>query len=192
MAGTLVFAISGTNVASEKNMDIFGAAVIAFVTAVGGGTLRDIMIGSHPVGWMQDPNYLYMIGAGIGASIFLKKYIQKFTKTMFLFDSIGIGLYTLLGMQKTLGLGLAPVIAVLMGAVSASFGGVVRDVLVNRIPLIFRSELYATACILGGVVFLLLQAASVPEQWNMGISIAFVIALRVVAVKFKLGLPTLS
>ena len=129
LIGIFVFAIIGVLTATKQKFDIFGAAVIAFVTAVGGGTLRDILIGSQPVGWMLDTNYVLIISMAIPASFFLRKYIQKLRRTMFLFDAIGIGLFTVLGLEKTLGMGISPVIAVIMGTVSAVFGGVVRDVL---------------------------------------------------------------
>ena len=156
LGGTLVFAISGWLTASKMKMDPFGASVIAFITAVGGGTLRDLLIGSQPVGWMVDQNYLLMIGAGILLGYLFRQQLQKLRKTMFLFDSIGIGLFTILGIEKTLLYGLTPVIAIMMGTVSAVFGGVLRDTLANEVPLIFRSEIYATACLLGGIIFILL------------------------------------
>ena len=162
IAGTFVFAISGALAASEKRFDIFGAGILALVTAVGGGTLRDVLIGSTPVGWMQDLNYLIVIGAAVVISFFGKTYILKLRRTLFLFDTIGIALFTLLGLQKTLALGLSPVIAILMGVVSAVFGGVLRDVLSNVEPLIFRKEIYATACLAGGVLFVGLRALEVP------------------------------
>lgn len=192
IAGTLVFAVSGTIAASERKMDPFGAAVIAFVTAVGGGTIRDVLIGSIPVGWMLNLHYLYAISAGILLTFFLKKQIMKLHKTMFLFDAIGIGLFTLLGLQKTLTAGLSPLVAVMMGTVSAVFGGVLRDIFSNRVPLIFRNEIYATACILGGLLFLLLQYLGIDELICTLGSMVFVILLRVLAVRYKWYLPTLS
>ena len=143
LTGTFVFAISGTLTAINKKFDIFGAAVIAFVTAVGGGTIRDLLIGSQPVGWMRDLNYLVVIAAAVPISLLFRHYILKLRRTMFLFDTIGIGLFTILGLQKTLSFGLAPVVALMMGIVSAVFGGVVRDILCNEVPLIFRKEIYA-------------------------------------------------
>ncbi|MEK6480239.1 trimeric intracellular cation channel family protein [Catalinimonas sp. 4WD22] len=192
IVGTLVFAVSGTIAASERKMDPFGAAVIAFVTAVGGGTIRDVLIGSIPVGWMLNLHYLYAIFAGILLTFFLKKQIMKLHKTMFLFDAIGIGLFTLLGLQKTLAAGLSPLVAVMMGTVSAVFGGVFRDIFSNRIPLIFRNEIYATACISGGLLFLLLQYLGIDELICTLGSMVFVILLRVLAVRYKWYLPTLS
>lgn len=192
IVGTLVFAVSGTIAASERKMDPFGAAVIAFITAVGGGTIRDVLIGSVPVGWMLNLHYLYAIIAGILLTFFLKKQIMKLHKTMFLFDAIGIGLFTLLGLQKTLAAGLSPLVAVMMGTVSAVFGGVLRDIFSNRIPLIFRNEIYATACISGGLLFLLLKYLGIDELICILGAMVFVILLRILAVRFKWYLPTLS
>ncbi len=189
MVGTFVFAISGALVAIKKEFDFFGAMVIALVTAVGGGTLRDMMIGSTPVGWMNDTNYLIMIGLGIIFSVLFRKYIQKLSKTMFLFDTIGIGLFTILGLQKTLGLGLSPMIAVLMGMVSAVFGGVVRDTLTNEVPLIFRKEIYATACLSGGIIFLLLDVLGLQNDWSMAITVVYIMVIRILAVKRHWSLP---
>jgi len=158
MIGTLVFAISGVLAAVEKKFDVVGALVLGFVTAVGGGTLRDMLIGSTPVGWMNDLNYLIIIVAALPLCYFAyliiivaalplcyfaKKYILRLRKSLFLFDTIGIGLFTILGLQKTLSIGLSPAIALLMGVVSATFGGVIRDVLSTEVPLIFRKEIYA-------------------------------------------------
>lgn len=189
LIGTFVFAISGALIASKKKFDAFGTLVIAFVTAVGGGTLRDMMIGSTPVGWMNDTNYIVMVGLGLVTSILFKKYILKLSKTMFLFDTIGIGLFTILGLQKTLGLGLSPMIAVIMGMVSATFGGVVRDTLTNEVPLIFRKEVYATACLLGGVLYLILDMFYLEESWKIAITVLVIMIIRILAVKRKWSLP---
>ena len=183
LAGTFVFAISGTLTAAEKKFDIFGAAVIAFITAVGGGTIRDLLIGVQPVGWMTDLNYLQVICLAVPVSYIFKPYIQKLRRTMFLFDAIGIGLFTILGLQKTLALGMSPTIAVMMGTVSAVFGGVLRDTFCNEIPLIFRKEIYATACLAGAVIFLGLQKTSLPTYWAMALTISFIIVVRILAVK---------
>ena len=189
LIGTFVFAISGALTASSKKMDAFGAAVIAFITALGGGTLRDVLIGSQPVGWMVDNNYLYIVLAGLLFSYFFKSYIEKLRRTMFLFDTIGIGLFTVLGVQKTLEYGLSPMIAIMMGAVSAVFGGVLRDILSNRIPLIFRKEIYATACLAGGLIYWGLIQTSVSSNWNIFISVMIIMAIRFFAVKKGWGLP---
>lgn len=189
--GTFVFAVSGIITASERKMDPFGASVIAFITAVGGGTVRDVLIGSVPVGWMLNLHYLYTILAGILVTFLMKKQIMKLHKTMFLFDAIGIGLFTILGLQKTMAAGLSPLIGVMMGTVSAVFGGVLRDIFSNRVPLIFRNEIYATACLLGGLVFLLLSYLGVEKLISTLGAMLFVIVLRLLAVRFKWYLPTL-
>lgn len=186
--GTLVFAISGVLAASYKKFDVVGATVIGMVTAIGGGTLRDLLIGSTPVGWMTNNVYIYVIVIATPFSYLFKKQILKLPHSMFLFDTIGIGLFTIHGINKTLELGLSPLIALLMGIISAVFGGVIRDVLCNVVPLIFRKEIYATACLAGGVVYLLLEKLSSFDNLNMVISIVVVMIIRVLAVQFRWSL----
>jgi len=184
LVGTLVFAISGALAAVKRKFDVVGALILALVTAVGGGTLRDILIGQTPVSWMKDLNYLWTILLALFLTKFFEESILKLRKGMFLFDAIGIGLFTILGLQKALSIGLSPIIAILMGVVSAVFGGVIRDVLSNEVPLIFRKEIYASACVLGGVVFLILEALLANTQVNMIISIFVVFLIRYFAVKY--------
>ncbi|NRB48361.1 MAG: trimeric intracellular cation channel family protein [Saprospiraceae bacterium] len=190
LAGTFVFAISGALTAIQRKLDIFGSSVIALVTALGGGTIRDILIGRQPVGWLLDNNYLLIIAAGIAVSYVFGQGVQKLRRTLFLFDTIGIGLYTILGLERTLGLGLSMPIAVIMGTVSAVFGGVIRDVLCNEVPLIFRKEIYATACIAGGILYLALSALNIGRDTAMLITVFFIIILRTLAVKYKWHLPS--
>ena len=192
LIGTFVFAVSGISTARDKQFDLFGAAVIAFVTAVGGGTLRDVLIGSQPVGWMMDVNYILCIGLAVFAGILLKKPVHNLRHTLFLFDAIGIGLFTILGLEKTLSFGISPVIALMMGVVSAVFGGIIRDLLTNEVPLIFRKEFYATACIVGGGLYLALKQVLPNDDVSIAITVLFIIALRVLAVKKKWGLPIMS
>ena len=154
--GTTAFAISGVLVDFNKRMDLFGILIIAFVTAVGGGTLRDLLLGEVPVSWMTDITYSYVI---IGSAIFailLRNKINYLRTSLFLFDTIGIGLYTVIGIEKGINAELHPLICIALGTITASFGGVIRDILCNEIPVIFRKEIYATTCILGGVVYFLL------------------------------------
>ena len=187
--GTFVFAISGILTATSKKFDLVGAIIIGIVTCIGGGTLRDLLIGATPVGWMLDPNYLYVVGLALVICFFFSKYFKHLRKSFFLFDTIGIGLFTVLGMQKTLDAGLSPTMAIMMGIVSAVFGGVTRDVLTNRIPLIFRKEIYATACLAGAITYYIMMGFSEYENMNMAISILVVIAIRILAVKKELALP---
>lgn len=181
--GTLVFAISGVLSGVSKKFDIFGAGVLGFVTAVGGGTLRDMLIGNLPVSWMHDLNYIFTVLIALPIVYFFKAFILRLKKTMFLFDSIGIGLFTILGLQKTLDLGLSPVVALFMGTISAVFGGVIRDTLSNEVPLIFRKEIYATACLGGGLLYLLLIYLSLPALISQLSAMVFIIVIRIFAVR---------
>lgn len=181
--GVIVFATSGVLTAIDNDFDVVGASVIGFVTALGGGTLRDMMMGQTPVFWMKDTSYIYLILAALCISYLFKKHIMTFKKSMFLFDTIGIGFYTILGVQKSIVVGLPFPVVLMMGVVSASFGGVIRDVLTNEIPLIFRREIYASACLAGGAVFLLLESISAWHNSNMLLSIFIVIIIRYLSVK---------
>ena len=189
LLGTLVFAISGVMAAKEYNFDLVGAIVLAFVTALGGGTLRDVLIGQTPVAWMNDINYLIMVFLSLPLCYFALELIGKLRRSLFLFDTIGIALFTILGMQKTLDIGLLPFIAMLMGVVSAVFGGVIRDVLVNDVPLIFRKEVYASACFAGALVYFLSQQFSPFHNINVVVSLSTVMLIRYLAVKRKWAIP---
>lgn len=192
LAGTFVFAISGAITAAEKRLDPFGAVVIALVTAVGGGTVRDVLIGATPVGWLRDTNYLTLVALALPVTLVFKNVILRLRRTMFLFDTIGIGLITIMGLQKALEAGLSPTIAIVMGTVSAVFGGVVRDTLCNEIPLIFRKEIYATACLSGGGLYFCLREISVADSVATMMAIGFVIAIRILAVRLNWSLPVLK
>jgi uncharacterized membrane protein YeiH len=190
--GTFAFAISGALVALDKKFDIFGVIIIAFVTAVGGGMLRDVLINAHPINWIGDLNYLYIIFSAVLFTFFFKSKIAHLSKTMFLFDTIGISVFTLLGLQKGLSYDLHPIIAIIMGMISAVFGGVLRDVLTAKIPLIFEKEIYASACLVGGISYLILNYFKVDENINFIISAIVIVSIRAVAVKFHLELPKIT
>lgn len=192
LAGTFVFALSGLATAANRKFDIFGASIIALVTAVGGGTIRDVLIGSQPVGWMKDLNYLLMIGLSLPVGFFFQRKIMTLRRTLFLFDAIGIGLFTILGLTKTLNAGLSPAIAIMMGTVSAVFGGVLRDVLCNEVPLIFGKEIYASACLSGGILFLVLRHFGLDFHTAMILTMGFIILIRILAVTRHWELPKLK
>jgi uncharacterized membrane protein YeiH len=188
--GTVAFAISGALAAFNKKLDPFGIIIIAFVTAAGGGTLRDILIGVHPVSWMTSMHLVYTILICVVVTFFFRKFLLKLRKTLFLFDAIGIGLYTVVGLEMGLKAGLHPLICITLGCVTACFGGVLRDILVNEIPVIFRKNIYATACILGGFTYFLLRKIGLPEELIFPISAVTVIVTRILAVIFKIALPS--
>lgn len=187
--GTIAFAISGTFAAIQKRLDPFGVLIIAFVTSIGGGTVRDLLLGDTPVAWMRDVNYCLLILITSILTLFYRSKIKKFKVTLFLFDSLGLGLFTVVGVQKGISFGLEPGICVALGTITGCFGGVIRDTLLNTIPLIFRKEIYATACIVGGLIYFALLRFRVDEDMAKIAVIAFIVGLRVVVVKYKLALP---
>ena len=172
-------------------MDPFGILIIAFVTAVGGGTLRDILIGKTPVGWMTTMTFTNVILTSAILAVVFRNQINYLRTSLFLFDTIGIGLYTLVGIEKGLSAGLHPIICIALGTISACFGGVIRDILCNEIPVIFRKEIYATACILGGLAYFLMRKLPIENDFVFIVAGFIVIVTRLLAVKFKLRLPSL-
>lgn len=190
LLGTAAFAISGALFAINKKMDPFGVFIIAFVTAVGGGTLRDMLIGKSPVSWMTDLNYVYVILLSVILAIIFRKKIAYLSKSLFLFDTIGLGIFTIIGTEIGIQNNLHPIISVSLGMLTATFGGVIRDTLSNEIPLIFHKEIYATACIVGSVTYLILNQFQIDQNANHILTTLMVIAVRLIAVKFKLQLPT--
>ncbi|WP_159799751.1 trimeric intracellular cation channel family protein [Flavobacterium sp. MK4S-17] len=190
--GTMAFAISGVLTALNKRMDPFGVFVIAFVTSVGGGTLRDVLIGHTPVGWMLDLNYVYIITAGFFIAVLFRKKLDRLRVSLFFFDTIGLGVFTLIGLEKGIAINLHPVICIALGTMTACFGGVIRDILCNDIPVIFRREIYATICIAGGLVFFTLRQLNIPQDILYLATSGFIISLRLLAVHFKWSLPSLG
>jgi uncharacterized membrane protein YeiH len=190
--GTFAFAISGAQVAKKKQFDIFGVIIIAFVTAVGGGMIRDVLINAHPINWIGDLNYVWTILIAVLTMYLFRSKVAHLSKTLFLFDTIGISVFTLLGLQKGLDYNLHPFLALIMGMVSAVFGGVIRDVLTRKVPLIFKKEIYASACLIGGVVYLFLGFLDVSENIQFVLSGLVIFVIRLVAVKYKLELPKIN
>lgn len=190
LLGTAAFAISGALFAIKKRMDTFGVLIIAFVTAVGGGTLRDILIGADSITWMRDLNYSYVILAAVILAIIFRKKIGYLSKSLFLFDTIGLGIFTIIGTEIGLQNDFHPIICVALGTITATFGGVIRDTLSNEIPLIFQKEIYATACIIGAVTYLILDRFQIDHDLIHILTTLMVITVRLIAVKFKLKLPT--
>tara|TARA_Y100001935_G_C17286676_1_gene500777 strand:- start:756 stop:1373 length:618 start_codon:yes stop_codon:yes gene_type:complete len=189
--GTIAFAISGVLIAMEKRLDLFGVVIIAFVTAIGGGALRDLLIGNVPVVWMRDLTYVITILSTVVFAIVFVNQLKYFRKSLFLFDTIGIGLYTMVGIEKGLQAELQPIICIALGTITASFGGVIRDILCNEIPVIFRKEIYATACIVGGAFYFLLLQFPIQEAYAYSAGILVVITIRLLAVKLGIRLPNI-
>jgi len=192
LIGTFVFAISGALAVREKEHDLFGAGFTGFITAIGGGTLRDILLDSYPLVWIGDINFLYAILIGVLAAFTFPNLLSKLRKTFFLFDTLGIGFFTVLGVEKALSLGVRVEIAAIMGMFSAVMGGVIRDTLTNDIPILFRKEIYASACLAGAVFYLILNYFGLERNYNLLISMSIIIGIRLIAMRYKLSLPRLD
>ena len=191
VAGVISFAISGALTAMDRKFDIFGVFIIAFATSVGGGTFRDIMIPQRDVFWLIDPIYTYVIMAGTVLTLIFRKRLCHLKKTLSLFDTIGLALYTIIGVQIGMQYNLPSASIIAIGTITGSFGGVVRDILVNEVPLIFKKEIYATISILGGSVYYGLQMLGLEAAWTELVSIAIIIILRLVVVKYELSFPNI-
>lgn len=190
-AGTFAFAISGIRLASSKKFDWFGAYVVGLVTAIGGGTTRDLLLGVTPF-WMQQPSYLIITGVALFAVILMGNRMKMFNNAFFIFDTIGLGLFVLVGIERSVDAGFPFWVTIVMGMITGSVGGILRDILINEEPLIFRKDIYALACVLGGVVFYLCTVLNFREEVVQILSALSVIVMRLLAVKYHLGLPALK
>ncbi len=188
--GTIAFAVSGALTAMKKKLDVFGIFIIAFVTSVGGGTLRDVLIGANVV-WMRHLTFVYVIIIATILAVIFRKKLSYVRRSLFLFDTIGIALYTVVGVEKGIAADFPAIICIALGTMSACFGGVIRDILCNEIPVIFRKNIYATACIMGGLVYFLLLKIPLSENWVVIISFSVVITIRLLAVTFNWSLPSI-
>ncbi len=187
--GTIAFAMSGSFAAMQKRLDPFGVLIIAFITSVGGGTIRDLLL-DVPVFWMHDMLICTVIIVSAVFSMIFKSIEKKFKVTMFLFDSFGLGLFTIIGIQKGMNADLHPLMCLTLGTITGCFGGISRDILLNRIPLIFRKEIYATACIVGGGIFLLLvKYTTLSFTFVQIFTILLIVAIRTFAVKYHWQIP---
>ena len=189
--GTVAFAISGIRLASAKNVDWFGAYVVGFVTATGGGTLRDLLLGVTPF-WMLSSIYAWCTVIALLAVILFSKQLVKLNAPFLWFDSIGLGLFVVVGTEKTLALGYPFWVVVAMATITGIVGGMVRDIIINEIPAIFRQEWYAVACILGVGIYYLLAYIGVTTILVQVLTAISVFVIRLLATRYKLGLPTLK
>ncbi len=189
--GTFAFAISGVRLAARKEFDLFGAFVVGFVTAVGGGTLRDLLLDVPPF-WMQTKSYILITFLALLTTIVFKKWIVKFNYTFFIFDAIGLGLFTVVGLEKSFAVGNPMWVNIIMGCITGAAGGIFRDVLINEVPLIFRKDIYAVACIVGGLVYWICYLCHAPMMLTQILAAISVILVRVLAVHFNVCLPSLK
>jgi uncharacterized membrane protein YeiH len=192
--GTFTFAVSGAILAARKKYDLFGALVLGFITAVGGGTIRDLVLGRHVfsfgggIFWIQDGAYFLAVAAAVLFTLVFLPKMDRFRNLMLVFDAVGIAVFTVIGIGKAEEAGVEPVFAVMMGVVTAVAGGILRDVLAQVRPLVLRKEIYATACIVGGMIYFFL-AGLVTHEAQVLITIAAVIGVRLFSVYKGLSLP---
>ena len=191
LLGTMVFAISGAMAANRKGIDIFGSTFMGFVTAIGGGSIRDVFLNIRPV-WVEDGNYLIVILIGVLISVIGNKQLYNWAKTLTLFDAMGIGFFTVVGAQKSLDYGSTGIAAIILGMFSASMGGVIRDTLMNETPLILRKEIYASACLSGALLFVIMDNLGLDRGINTFCGASFVFLIRIIAVRFNLSLPAVA
>jgi uncharacterized membrane protein YeiH len=188
LLGTVAFAISGALAAMNRKLDLFGIFIIAFVTSIGGGTLRDILLGQTPT-WMENNIYIYFIGVVTVLAIIFRNKINYLKTSLFLFDTIGLGVFTITGVEIGLQNDLDPIICITLGAMTGTFGGVLRDILVAEIPVIFRKEIYATASLTGGLAFILLNEIGVNTDVIYVVTSLIIISIRLIVVKYRISLP---
>jgi len=188
--GVFVFAISGMLTAADRNLDLLGGYIIAFITALGGGTVRDLLL-NVDIAWMSSLSHVVIVIVAGTLGVLFRKRLKSFRRTFFIFDTIGIAIFTIVGVQKGLDHGQIALTAIFLGMISATFGGLLRDVLCNEIPLIFRKEIYAIPCLVGGSIYLggYFLFGLDDHTWLLWISILFIIAFRTLAVIFSWKLP---
>lgn len=191
LLGTMVFAISGTMAANRQRINFVGAGFTGFVTAIGGGSLRDVFLNLRPV-WVDDPNYILVILIGIVLSMIGNKFLNNLARTLTFFDAFGIGFFCIVGVQKSLMYESSGVAAVILGMFSGVMGGVTRDTLLNELPLIFRKEIYATACLAGSLLFVILQNIGISNAINAWVSAMLIVLIRLIAVRYQLTLPSID
>ncbi|MBI9065716.1 MAG: trimeric intracellular cation channel family protein [Salinivirgaceae bacterium] len=189
--GSFALAISGALTAMDKKFDPFGVLIIAFVSAVGGGTIRDMLITQRDVFWLTSPSYVYIIIVGAVLAIIFRKKLNYMAKPLLIFDAIGLGLFTITGVQIGIEYELSAINCIILGTITGSFGGVLRDILVNEIPVIFKKEIYATVCILGGILYIALNKTNLPNIYLQVIPIVFIVTARIVVIYKNISLPSL-
>lgn len=191
VVGTIACAISGIRLAAEKRFDWFGAYIVGLVTAIGGGTLRDILL-DIPVFWMQTWWYLGVTALSLLTVIVFRRILISRDRILFIFDSIGLAMFCVIGINKTLAIDYPMWVAMVMGIITGAFGGVLRDILINEEPLIFHKDIYATACLAGGLIYWIIMIAGGDPAASQLSCAATIIIIRFLTLKYNLSLPVLN
>ncbi|TVP91537.1 MAG: trimeric intracellular cation channel family protein [Pseudomonadaceae bacterium] len=188
--GVAVFAITGALMAGRKSMDLFGVMVIAIITALGGGTLRDVILNNYPVVWIRNDLYILVaVLAALGTVVWVRFTRPIHETGLLVADALGLAVFTVIGTQVAMQLGVPMSAAVIMGVMTGVAGGVMRDIICNEIPLIFHKEIYATACIAGSVAYIVLHQLGLAFNLDVIVAIAVVLVIRLAAIRWHLGLP---
>ena len=189
LIGTVIFAVTGALAAGRKHLDIFGVVVVALATALGGGTIRDVTLGSLPVFWVSQPTYIIVAVAGALATVVVARFVRLPHGLLAVADAFGLAVFTVIGTERALAVGAGPLVAVLMGMATGVAGGMVRDILTGEVPLILQREIYATASLCGATVFVVLATYCPGQCAYAFISAVVTLGLRLAALKWNLSLP---
>ncbi len=190
LIGILAEAMTGALAAGRKQMDLFGVVIIGCTTAIGGGTLRDMLLGNYPLIWVENVHYLFAIAFASLLTVVIAPVMRYLSKLFLAIDALGLAVFSVVGAQKTLMLGFSPTIAVVMGLVTGVFGGVLRDILCNQVPLIFKKELYAVISLFTASLYITLNTYQVPEWLNLLLSLGLGFSLRMLALRYHWSIPT--
>lgn len=189
LCGVAFFAVTGSLAAGRKQMDLFGAVVLAMATALGGGSLRDMMLAKGPVFWVTDPTYILVVLAGSLVTFVAARYLTLPGRLLVVADAFGLAVFTVVGTQKAESMGAPTLICILMGVMTGAVGGMIRDVLSGEVPLVLRREIYATASLCGAIAYVAMSALVPGAAVNTVVAMVVALALRLAAIRWKLSLP---
>ncbi|MCL1051258.1 trimeric intracellular cation channel family protein [Shewanella abyssi] len=189
LIGILAEAMTGALAAGKKQMDLFGVVIIGCVTAIGGGTLRDMLLGNYPIIWVENAHYLLAIAAASLLTVMIAPLMRYLSRLFLAIDAIGLAVFSIVGAQKTLMLGYSAEIAIVMGVVTGVFGGVIRDILCNQVPLIFKKELYALVALLTAALYVAMKLNGVTEWISLSVALTFGFSFRMLAIRYHWSMP---
>lgn len=192
LIGVAVFAFSGVLSAKTMKLDVFGVVVVATITAIGGGTVRDTLLGRTPVFWIQDDTYLFVAISTAIISFYILRKREPMQRLLLIFDALGLAVFTVIGVDVARSVGVSPLVAIIMGVMTGTFGGIIRDLLFSRVPLILRREIYATAALIGALVDVCLIALGMDADVVAILSVITTFSVRMLSVRQRWSLPTLS
>ncbi len=189
LIGILAEAMTGALAAGKKQMDLFGVVIIGCVTAIGGGTLRDMLLGNYPIIWIENAHYLIAVAAASLLTVMFAPLMRYLSRLFLAIDAVGLAVFSIVGAQKTLMLGYSAEIAIVMGVVTGVFGGVIRDILCNQVPLIFKKELYALVALLTAALYVVMKLNGITEWLSLTVAVLFGFSFRMLAIRYHWSMP---